>query len=747
MNIVGVIVNRMALSVDKIFHYTASDEIYKELKIGSLVAIPFGKGNKQTEGYVLEFPEKTEVSELKQIIKILDAEPQFNAEQLEICCYIKEHYICSLISAIKLVVSPGSKISANEVSDKVIKCASLCIEADEAFFILENIRSKAPKQAKVIELLLQNDFAAVSDIKMLTGCGNAAVKALAEKNIIEFSEISVFRNPVNFAEIKRDTPKDATEEQQNAIKAVSASLNKHNTFMLFGVTGSGKTEVFLRCIQNALNLGKSALVLVPEISLTPQMVSRFAARFGDRIAVLHSKLSYGERSDEYKRIKTGLADVVIGVRSAVFAPLKNLGLIIIDEEHENTYRSERIPCYHARDIALFRAKRGNFPLVLASATPSIESYYKAKTGEYNLLELTKRINEQKMPEVEIVDMRKELTAGNRSVFSQKLREEISSNLKNGEQTILFLNRRGFSTFVSCRSCGFVAKCKHCNVSLTYHKDRNYLTCHWCGYTVKNLKKCPVCGSSYVKHFGTGTQKIEEETKELFPEASVLRMDVDTTGGKSSHEKLLKQFEDEKTDILIGTQMITKGLDFPNVTLSAAIAADISLNLDDFRANERTFALITQVCGRAGRGEKNGRAVIQTYSPDNHVLALAAKQDYKMFFDEEISLRKELVYPPFCDIVSLLFTSTSNNAVFEYAKKVEKYINAALKKSGAYYSILGPAQATLAKINNKYRWRITVKLNLNANVRKIFRKLLSVHTKNKESKIISMTVEINPSMLF
>ena len=439
--------------------------------------------------------------------------------------------------------------------------------------------------------------------------------------------------------------------------------------------------------------------------------------------------------------------MVIGVRSAVFAPLLNLGIIIIDEEHENTYKSERVPGYHARDIAKQRCKIGNFPLVLASATPSVESFYKAKNGEYKLITLSKRINQQKMPEVEIVDMRTELQNGNRSVFSDKLRENIIKNKENGEQTILFLNRRGFSTFVSCRSCGYVAKCEHCNLPLTFHKDKNFLTCHYCGYTLKNLKNCPECGSNYIKHFGTGTQKIEEEASTLFPDCSLIRMDVDTTGRKSSHESILKKFEEEKTDILIGTQMITKGLDFPNVTLVGVLAADISLNMDDYRANERTFSLITQVCGRAGRGEKDGRAVIQTYSPDNYVLRLAAKQDYLSFYEEEIALRRTLFYPPFCDIVSILFTSANNNIIGTYARQLERALRLSLEKTGTKFEILGPAPAILSKINNKFRWRLTLKLNLDKKGREILRKIMQQHNKNKTKKIIAMTVEINPSALF
>ena len=743
MKIIGVVVNRMALGVDKIYHYTVGDADFSRLKVGSLISIPFGRGDTPTEGFVLELPAVSEVDNLKEILGIIDEKPQFNEELLSVSRFMRERYLCTLINALKLVVSPGSKINASAVGDKTVAGASLNIETDEAFAALDRLRTKAPKQARIVELMLQNDFVAYEDIKMLVGCGREAIRSLEKKGVLRPAEVAVFRNPVDFSRIKSEKPKKPTEEQAAAIDKITSSLGENRTFLLHGITGSGKTEVFLQCIQRALSMGKSALVLVPEISLTPQMVERFASRFGRRIAVLHSKLSYGERSDEYKRISSGEADVVIGVRSAVFAPLVKPGIIILDEEHETTYKSERIPCYHAREVAEYRARLGGYPLLLASATPSIESYYKAKSGEYELIELKRRINNC-LPEVEIVDMCRELTDGNRSVFSERLKNAIAENRKKGEQTILFLNRRGFSTFVSCRSCGYVMRCRHCNISLNYHKDKEYLTCHYCGYTVKNVRKCPECGSAYIRHFGTGTQKIEEEIKELFPGISVLRMDVDTTGRKASHEKILRQFEEEKTDVLIGTQMVTKGLDFPNVTLVGVLAADMSLNMDDFRANERSFSLITQVCGRAGRGDKSGRAVVQTYMPNNRVLELAASQDYPSFYDEEISLRRALNYPPYCDLVSVLIASVSNSQAAELAKKTAELISGG---AGEDCELLGPAPALISRINGKYRWRVTVKCRLDDAKRELFREIAEKHQRSKLKKLVSLAIEINPTGMF
>lgn len=748
-NIVGVVVNRMVRNVDQVYHYTASDELYQKITVGSLVSVPFGKGDSEMEAYVVELPKSTEFSSLKEVRALLSGEPLFDEEMLAVCRFMQERYFCTLAAAIKAITPPGSGVRRRQSSDKIITGSVLAIPGDEALLLLEKIRQKAPRQAKILELLLQNDFVANSDIRIITGAGQGAISALEKKGLIRPQQIEVYRNPVDFSKIPRTKALVPTPEQKAAIRQITHAAQKgeHQTFLLHGVTGSGKTEVFLQCIEAVIQNGRSAIVLVPEISLTPQMVERFAGRFGSRIAVLHSRLSFGERYDEYKRIRAGEVRVVIGARSAIFAPLHNLGLIIMDEEHEASYQAENVPAYHAREIALLRAKQNHIPLILASATPSVESYWRAKKGEYALLTLSARANRMQMPDVEIVDMRKELAQGNRSVLSERLKEEIRRNLERGEQTILFLNRRGFSTFVSCRNCGYVVKCEQCNIAMTYHKARNYLTCHYCGYTVKNLTQCPACGSRYIRHFGTGTQRVEEEVRELFPGASVLRMDVDTTGGKSSHQQILEQFAKEKTDILIGTQMVAKGLDFPEVTLVGVLAADLSLNLDDFRAGERTFDLITQVCGRAGRGKRAGRAVVQTYMPENEVLLQAKEQDYEAFFENEIALRKSLYYPPFCDILSLLLTGPNEAALSAFAAKTANHLRMeCLKQKSIQAEVLGPGPATLSKINNKYRWRILIKCRADSAVREIVRRTLARHDKQKESKWINITAELNPNSM-
>lgn len=743
-NIVSVVVNRLTRSVDKLFDYEASDEIFEKLKIGSMVYVPFGRGDSIIEAFVIGFPKKSNVSELKQIISVADGEPLFDEELLSVAHFMKNKYFSTLISAIKTISPPCSGVHFDKTNEKVIKGVELNVSYDDAFAFLELIRDKAPMQTRIVELLIQNEFISYADVLMITGCTRSVIKTLEAKEIIRQAEVSVYRNAIDYDNIKPTIPHIPTEEQQLAIDRISET-DYHKTFLLYGITGSGKTEVFLQCIQKTIENKKTAIVLVPEISLTPQTIERFVSRFGRNVAVLHSKLSPGERSDEYRKIKNGEVSVVIGVRSAIFAPVKNLGLIIIDEEHEMTYKSENLPSYHAREVAEYRAKYNNVPLVLSSATPDISSFYRAEQGDFEILSLSKRTNKSHLPDVDIIDMRKELKEGNRSIISNKLKHEIEKNIENHEQTILFLNRRGFSTFVSCRSCGYTAKCERCNISLTYHKNNNSLSCHYCGYTIKNLNICPECKSPYIKHFGTGTQKVEEEIKALFPKASVLRMDVDTTKKKSSHSDILNQFKEEKTDILIGTQMVAKGLDFPSVTLVGVLAADMGLNLNDFRSGERTFDLITQVCGRAGRGDTPGRAIVQTYMPENSIINRAKNQDYLSFYKDEIHLRKALNYPPFCDIISLLFTSTSNGAVLTYSQRIKNYLDKAFHINKIQNAeIYGPAASDLSRINNKYRYRIMIKCHAVDDIKMIINNLIKVHSRKKESKWISLNVDYNPN---
>ena len=536
-----------------------------------------------------------------------------------------------------------------------------------------------------------------------------------------------------------------TDEQENAFKKVQNAMqqNQFEEFLLYGVTGSGKTEVYLQLIQEAIENNKTAIVLVPEISLTPQMLDRFIARFGkEQIAVLHSKLSIGERHDEWERIKEGKAKIVIGARSAIFAPIKNLGIIIIDEEHDSSYKSESTPKYNAKEIAKKVAKENNIPLVLGSATPDLTTYYKAKEkNEITLLELTKRANNSALPKVEIVDLKQELANGNRSMLSMDLYQSIEENLKNKLQTILFLNRRGYSTFIMCRNCGYTVKCKNCDISMTYHSYENKLKCHYCGYEEKLVKICPECGSDKIRYFGTGTQKLEQEIHKQFPQAKTIRMDVDTVTKKNSHEEILNKFKNEDIDILIGTQMVVKGHHFPKVTLVGVIAADSSLNIDDYRATERTFQILTQVAGRAGRENLPGKVIIQTYNPENFSIQEAQKQNYDKFYETEIALRKQLKYPPFCDIIVIGFNSTNEDEIKKVSQEIFEKLKDKIDKE--QFNIFKPMPSPIDKIQNKFRWRIIIKGNMTEEANKIFNDTLKeIYQKNyKNTKI---TIDVNPN---
>lgn len=598
----------------------------------------------------------------------------------------------------------------NRVRDKIVRVAALAIDEDDVFDIIEGLnKRRAFAQAKMLEILIGNEFIAVSDLVRFADGSYNAVSSLEKKGLITLNNITVLREILSCEVTSKTEPPLYTEEQQKAVSQLKILIEKgeYSRVLLHGVTGSGKTEVFMNAISEVIKKGKQAILLVPEIALTPQMVQRFTDRFGSRIAVFHSGLSLGEKYDQWKKMRDGEADIVIGARSAVFAPFSNLGIIIMDEEHEQTYKSEMTPRYQTKEVAVFRAAQDQSVLLLASATPEVQSYYKASVGEYQLLEMKQRANRAQMPEVAVVDMRDELESGNKSIFSRLLTEEIGKNLACGEQTILFLNRRGFSTFVSCRSCGYVAKCPDCNISLTYHKFNDQLRCHYCGYTRSNPTECPSCGGKYIRYFGSGTQKIEEEIQKLFPEASTIRMDVDTTGRKFAHEKILNEFEKKKIDILIGTQMVAKGLDFENVTLVGVVSADVMLNLDDYRSGERSFSVLEQVTGRAGRAKKPGRAVVQTYSPEHTAITYMQRHDYHAFYRAEIQMREAMWYPPFCDMILVMFSALSETLVQQASKFFAKQLSAA-GELPQKVRILGPIPSAVTKIKNKYRWQLVIK---------------------------------------
>lgn len=593
-----------------------------------------------------------------------------------------------------------------DVNKRKIRGVRLCVENDTAEEYCKNTRSKI--QRRMVEILMRNEYLSAADMVRFTMGNYSALSAIVKNSIAEFFDLTIERRTY-------DTPKACTkpmiptEEQEKAIATLTKAIDddKSNTFLLHGVTGSGKTEVFLQAIDYCVKQGKSALVLVPEISLTPQMESRFVSRFGKRIAILHSGLSVGERYDEWCRIMNGDADIVIGARSAVFAPLSNIGMIIIDEEHSQTYKSETSPRYHAREVAIKRAEQFGAVTLMASATPSIETYYDALSGKYKLIEMKKRYNRSGMPKIEIVDMRNELENGNKSLFSRSLYNAISSNLERGEQTILFMNRRGFSTFVSCRKCGFVPLCTNCSISMTYHKFDDMLKCHYCGSQQPNYTVCPVCGSKYIRYFGGGTQRVEDEVKRLFPQASTIRLDADVTTRKNSHKQILDSFVNDKIDIMIGTQMVSKGLDFPNVTLVGVMSADMMLHINDFRSGERTFDLLEQVSGRAGRGDKPGYAIIQTYDPENYAVDLVKTHNYKAFYDKAVAERNSMWYPPFSEMICIRVSGDSNDITRRAAFMLKEAFGD-INKMSEKMAVLGPIPSGVSKIKNKYRWQILYK---------------------------------------
>ena len=595
-----VIINSKAKQLNRTFDYNIPKEMESIILVGNKVLVPFGRFKKLEEAHVVKIKEKSEY-EIKDIAKV---ENGLTNNQIELANWMAKRYFCNVSDCIRLMQTPGTnaKDINKRIQDKKINVVYLKKNFEEINFEIETKKLKSEKQIKILNFVKDNEGCTIPDIEMFTDCSRAIVNTLIKNGYLEIVEQKVERNPLETKNIENTNNLKLTQEQQIAFDKVSASIdyNKYEEFLLYGVTGSGKTEVYLQLIDKVIKKEKTAIVLVPEISLTPQMLDRFISRFGkEQIAVLHSKLSIGERHDEWERIKENKAKIVIGARSAIFAPVKDLGIIIIDEEHDSSYKSEASPKYDAKEVAKKIARQANVPLVLGSATPDLKTYYNSKeTQKITLLELTKRANNSNLPKVEIVDLKQELANGNRSMLSFDLYQAIEQNLKEKLQTILFLNRRGYSTFIMCRNCGYTVKCKNCNISMTYHSYENKLKCHYCGYEEKVVTKCPECGSDKIRYFGTGTQKLEQEIQKQFPQAKTIRMDVDTVTKKNSHEQILNKFKNEDIDILIGTQMVVKGHHFPKVTLVGVIAADSSLNIDDYRATERTFQILTQVARKS-----------------------------------------------------------------------------------------------------------------------------------------------------
>ncbi len=787
-----VALDQIVQKIDRDYDYIVPPGFSASILPGVRVLVPFGNGNVLKKALVISVFEEVDVDGLKEVVRCLDEKPLLDQAHLELVAWMADQYFITRYQAVRCMLPRGLDYKVNETfslnpeiaeipseyeelaaflkkeskpcrrSEFPPKLKKLCLPAYRDGILIEEIQSirnigdlkekkirrvqsveeiehylselpqRHEKQRDLLALFLDDEVLSAKDALYYSGCGPSTVKTLAKKGLISVFSETKERKP--YRNMERDllrSPIHLQEEQQAAYEKISATLNEQGTHLLFGVTGSGKTHVFMQLMDDVTAAGKSVLMMVPEISLTPQMLSRFYSRYGECVSVLHSGLTLGEKTDEWKKIQSGRAKIVVGTRSAVFAPLNNLGLIIMDEEHESSYKSETTPRYHARDIAKFLSAKFSIPLLIASATPSIESFYAAQRGQYHLHTLTKRYNSAPLPEVQLIDMKQDLMADGMKLFSEPLRRAIEETLGAGEQTILFLNRRGMHSVVGCSSCGAVAKCPSCGITLTYHKLNDRLMCHYCGYNIKRFQKCPECESEHIKMLGIGTQYIEDELDRLFPDARILRMDMDTVDSYLSYGEKLQAFRNGDYDIMLGTQMVAKGLDFPSVTLVGVLQADMSLYTDDFRANERTFDLLTQVCGRSGRSSKAGRAMIQTYCPDHQVIALSKEQDYEEFYRQEIAFRKLVGYPPFCDLMLISIEGFSQETAVDGMKMIYSHLqNAAVGEySDIPLRLLSPFVPRIKQYHGRCRMQMIVKCRNSARFRALINECRALNLPN------------------
>lgn len=806
--ICSVAIENTTFSFDKLFDYAIDSRLVSQLKPGCRVSVPFGRGNKLRQAMVMSVSDG-EISNLKYVENLLDKEPVLTEEMLKLAIFIKEHYFCTYYDAVKAMLPAGInykitslysinkdkcvdslKLSIEEqrvvdflskarlpvkkdnllntfgysdtlIIDKLVKDGVVIKEHDafrkttDAALKMVSLSESAQefsgkltsKQNAVLELLKSVGQASAKEICYFTGVTNSVIDGLVKKQLVVYYDEEVFRTPTAICKASDVNQITLTEEQQNAYNQLFSlySQNKAAVSLLYGITGSGKTSVFMKLIESVRNDGKGIIVMVPEISLTPQLVQLFCSKFGEDVAVFHSGLSVGERLDEYKRVLRGNAKIVVGTRSAAFAPLKNIGLIIMDEEQEGTYKSENTPRFHARDVAKFRVAQHNCLLLLSSATPDVETYHNALTGRYSMVTLKNRYGGAVLPDVLVADMNLEVEQGNSTGFSSVLLEQINQNLEDGKQSILLLNRRGHNTFVTCRMCKEPVTCPNCSISLTYHSANNRLMCHYCGYSIPYTDECPTCHNKDLYFGGAGTQRAEQELYELFSDARILRMDTDATMSKNAYEKKLSAFSKGEYDILIGTQMVAKGLNFPNVTLVGVLSADQMLYSDDYRSYERAFSLLTQVVGRSGRGKSKGRAIIQTFTPENPIISMASEQNYDKFFNCEIAIRKAMLYPPFADICMVGFVGSNHQKTIT-ASKV--FLNLLIKLAKNEYNdlplrVLGPSAAMVSKVNNRYRYKIILKCKNDKNFRKMLSLLLIDFSNNKEFSDVKVYVDMKP----
>lgn len=742
-----VIIDISHEKVDRPFQYKIPQELSEAVYAGVRVHVPFGRGNRDQIGYVVELSDRSDYPEekLKSITSVDDRGITAQSIQIRTAYWMKRQYGSTMIAALKTVLPVKQKLKQLEK-----KKVTGCMPADQLREMADQCEGKhQPAKARVLRALAEEELLPYELIREKLNVSPATLQALQKQGCIRIETESLYRNPVK-AMSKEEQRVSLSDTQKSIIEDVLQDYRAGcaGTYLLHGVTGSGKTEVYLGIIEQMIAMGKQAIVLIPEIALTYQTLLRFYKRFGDRVSVMNSTLSMGEKYDQIRRAADGEIDVIIGPRSALFTPFPNLGVIVVDEEHESSYKSESMPKYHARETAVYIASMQHAAVVLGSATPSLEAYYRAKKGEYKLYEMTGRHGSSTLPEVYTVDLREELRQGNRSVFSRKLRELMEQRLATGEQTMLFLNRRGYAGFISCRACGHVMKCPHCDVSLSEHRG-GMLICHYCGYEEKKQAKCPACGSKYLMGFKAGTEQIEEALHREFPGARVLRMDADTTRKKESYEKILSAFADERADILVGTQMIVKGHDFPNVTLVGILAADLSLNRNDYRAGERTFQLLTQAAGRAGRGDKKGEVVIQAYQPEHYSIVHAAKQDYAAFYEEEIAYRDLMSYPPVAHMLAVLIISSEQEDGMQLCEEMTNIVNGERVKDretddNPYRGIqvIGPAEASIGRINDLYRHVFYVK-HADYQILVEMKDILELFCKEKELKNQTVQYDFDP----
>lgn len=733
---VGVAVEGIPRSADKLYEYLLPEGL--DAPVGCVVSVPFGRSNKAVRGVVLCEGEGSDPASLKQILSASEA--YLSAEAVDVVRYMRERYFCTWFEAARCLLPTG--VFGGTV--KSLQSASVPDEGAAAAYIEAHYSNR--KHCDVLSFLLEEGRMTVKELTYMAGVSESVVKTLAKKGLITLEKTEVLRNPLKDRPVPEQPPVyELNDEQRLASDRLLTELSSGKTHLLYGVTGSGKTHVFIRLIDEALAKGRQAVLMIPEISLTLQIVNRLYAHYSTSLAVLHSGLSVGERFDEWRRIRSGKARVVIGTRSAVFAPVSPSSLFIIDEEQEHTYKSESSPRYHAREIAAYRVSRGKGMLLLASATPSFESFYRAQSGVIGYEKLSERFNGKPLPNVLVADLRREMMAGNRYCIGRTLGEEIEKNLQNGEQTILFMNRRGYQSHVTCTSCGVAVKCPHCGIAMSYHSYNRRVVCNYCGYSLPYLTHCPSCNEKSLLYSGVGTQKAEEELSMLFPNIRVCRMDADTVGGKYTREGILNDFRDGRYDVLLGTQMITKGLDFPNVTLVGVLNADMSLYTSDFRAYEKTFSLLTQVVGRAGRAEKEGRAVVQTYSPSHHVLSYAFSQNYEGFYREETALRKELLYPPYCDLCQFCFLADTEEEAFRAAEDFSDAVRLAVREDPVSFPVrlICPKVTAVPLVGGKTRVRLLMKCRDNKAQRAMIASLLDAFRNEKKNRSVAVTADMNP----